>query len=158
MHQFVSKIKSTNRRSFVICGLFIFEFAYSNWQNWSKMPIFQSKMDFLSANLVSTCQNEETYLPRKTRETFTSISDWNRTDFWCKWQRENIHFLLINLKFVCEATQMLLTSFEKSLFSPKSFGNRIPFLLQVQKVQSLLLRYEICVLEKKLCWLKIILF
>ena len=34
----------------VICGLFICEFAYSHRQKGSKITIFQSKLDFLSAN------------------------------------------------------------------------------------------------------------
>ncbi len=54
----------------VIRGLFICEFAYSHLKNRSKMTIFQSKMNFLSANSRFAVQNDGTYLPRITRETW----------------------------------------------------------------------------------------
>ncbi len=53
----------------VIRGLFIFEFAYSHFKNWFKMPNFQSNCVFLSANSVFAVQNSGTYLPRKMRLT-----------------------------------------------------------------------------------------
>ena len=44
------------------------------FQNWSKMTIFQSKMDFLSANSRFAVKNVRTYLPRITRETCIIIA------------------------------------------------------------------------------------
>ncbi len=38
-------------------------------ENWSKITIFQSKMDFLSVISRFAVQNDGTYLPRITRET-----------------------------------------------------------------------------------------
>ncbi len=52
----------------VIRGLFICEFAYSHWQNWSKMTIFQSKTAFLFAIQFQ----DSRYVPGITRETCTS--------------------------------------------------------------------------------------
>ncbi len=56
----------------VIRGLFICEFAYSHFKKWFKMPNFQSKCVFLSANSVFSVQNSGTYLPRITRLTCIS--------------------------------------------------------------------------------------
>jgi hypothetical protein len=53
----------------VIRGLFIFEFAYSHRQICFKITIFQSKLDFLSANSRFAVQNGGPNLPRITRET-----------------------------------------------------------------------------------------
>ncbi len=53
-----------NIRRFFIC-----EFAYSDWKKLSAMLIFQSKVEFLSANSRFAVQNDRTYLPRITRET-----------------------------------------------------------------------------------------
>ncbi len=74
----------------VIRGLFICEFAYSHWIRWSKMTIFQSKMDFLSANSRFAVQNDGTYLPRITRETCTLIFSWTA----------EVMKLYVNLSFV----------------------------------------------------------
>ena len=52
----------------IIRALLICELSYSHRQNCSKLPIFQSKMDFLSANSVFAVQNDGSYLPRITRE------------------------------------------------------------------------------------------
>ena len=38
--------------------------AKSHWNNWSKMPFLQPKMDFLSTNSEFTVQNEGTYVLR----------------------------------------------------------------------------------------------
>ena len=39
------------------------------FQNWSKMTVFYSTIDFLSTNSGLGVQNDGTYLPRITRET-----------------------------------------------------------------------------------------
>ncbi len=57
----------------VVRGLFICEFAYSHLKKWAKMPNFQSKCVFLSANSVFVVQNNGTYLPRITRPTCTRL-------------------------------------------------------------------------------------
>jgi hypothetical protein len=60
---------SETQAALVIRGLFICEFAYSHQQKGSKITIFLSKMDFLSANSRFEVQNDGPYLPRITRET-----------------------------------------------------------------------------------------
>jgi hypothetical protein len=49
------------------------KFAYSHPQKESKITIFQSKLDFLSANSRFAVQNGGPYLPRITRETCNHI-------------------------------------------------------------------------------------
>jgi len=46
----------------VIRGLIICKFAYSHCENWSKITIFESKMDFLYENSELVVQNEGMYL------------------------------------------------------------------------------------------------
>ena len=77
--------------SLFIRELLICKFAYPHWQNWFKMPIFESKMfsfsqkytfkskiDFLSENSIFAVRNDRSYLKRITRETcksyFTNIN------------------------------------------------------------------------------------
>ncbi len=57
----------------VIHGLFLCKFAYSHRQKESKITIFQSKLDFLSANSRFAVQNGGPYLPRITMETCNHI-------------------------------------------------------------------------------------
>ncbi len=44
------------------------------FEKWPKVTLFQSKMDFLSANSRFAVQNDGTYLPRITRETCIWLS------------------------------------------------------------------------------------
>ncbi len=44
-----------------------------SFEKWPKMTLFQSKMDFLSANSRFAVQNDRTYLPLITRETCITI-------------------------------------------------------------------------------------
>ncbi len=64
------KRKASIQATLVIRGLFICEFTL---EIWFKIAIFQSKMEFLSANSRFAVQNDGTYLPRITRETCTGI-------------------------------------------------------------------------------------
>ncbi len=66
----------------IIRGLCISEFAYSNWQKWSKMTSFLSIINFLSANsrfAVLTEYNDRTYLPRITREMCIFVINYSPT-------------------------------------------------------------------------------
>ncbi len=58
-----------SRTFYLRIRLFLFE-------KWPKMTLFQSKMDFLSANSRFEVQNDETYLPRITRETCMVTQDF----------------------------------------------------------------------------------
>jgi hypothetical protein len=60
-------MKQQVQAALVICGLFIYEFAYSHLQKWSKMTIFQPKK--CSFYLRIQDLRSKTYLPRITRET-----------------------------------------------------------------------------------------
>ncbi len=66
-------ISNLVQAALVIRGLFTCEFVYSHWKKWSKMTIFQSKIDFLSANSRFAVQNDGTYLPRITRDNCTPL-------------------------------------------------------------------------------------
>ncbi len=66
----------------VIRRLFICKFAYSHWQKWSKMTLFQSKTVFLSAISRFAVQNDGTYLPRITRETLLFFSFYPHEPFF----------------------------------------------------------------------------
>jgi hypothetical protein len=70
--RYVSSTIILAQATHVIRGLFICEFVYSHWKKWSKMIIFQSKMDFLSANSRFAVQKDGSYLPHKKRETCIS--------------------------------------------------------------------------------------
>jgi hypothetical protein len=63
------EFQTFNSRTFYL-GIRLFTF-----EKWPKMTIFQSKMDFLSANSRFAVQNDGTYLLRITRETCTM--KWN---------------------------------------------------------------------------------
>ncbi len=77
-------------------------------EKWFKMTIFQSKMDFLSANSGFAVQNDPTYLPRITRETCSSqVSDhWIQCYNWRKiinqnWKEKKV--VRKNKDFLCLA-------------------------------------------------------
>ncbi len=73
------------------------------FEKWPKMTLFQSKMDFLSANSRFEVQNDGTYLPRITMETCMVRQDFEGklrypvlAQTWWVWQSCKLFILSLS--------------------------------------------------------------
>ena len=79
-HQILSSYKIPLKFQFTSTGgprylrTFYLQICWFTIQNWLKMTIFYSKMDFLSVNSEFAVQNDGTYLPWIKRETCIMMS------------------------------------------------------------------------------------